>query len=277
MDPTPFTRSPRLKIERAYNHINELRRLSEPLSETLYEIVMREIRPTVLHNNPTAYELSYRPKKPIAETFALIIGDAFHNIRTAFDHMACHILREANTWTTRSGFPFHEARQNLVGDRNFLAIQEAIPNVGDVILNEIRPYSDGEQLLWMASKADRLDKHNMFVPTVAVTNVRNVNMIVGGSIFENASVENDADYPFIFARSYMPITNDGEFRTSVAIRFSEAADFFQNQPVIATLTQIAKLADDAVSMVETAIRQSNSINRHASAERQNDAGLSSSS
>src|SRR6266481_233312 len=96
----PLFSNARSKIERANRHIDELRRRSNPLDRELYEISDPSVRQhaTVIHRNPTVYRVAYRPKVDIPETFAGIIGDAFNNIREAFDFSAVAIV---DAWGTR--------------------------------------------------------------------------------------------------------------------------------------------------------------------------------
>ena len=85
-------RQPRLKAERADKHINELMAASQALPRTLYDLRV-EARTIPPHAKPTNFQLRYQPLKPIAETFALMIGDAIYNLRAALDYLASSIVR----------------------------------------------------------------------------------------------------------------------------------------------------------------------------------------
>nr|MDQ2879190.1 hypothetical protein [Pseudomonadota bacterium] len=82
---------PRLKVERAYAHVDELRSLINPLSPALYTV---EIEPQIVPPNTRSHAsiLAYRPRKPIPETLALLIGDAVHNFRAALDYLFAPIF-----------------------------------------------------------------------------------------------------------------------------------------------------------------------------------------
>src|SRR5260370_6399113 len=88
---------PRSKIERANRHIDELRQRSVPLDKSLYELSNpgQKERRSVIDRFPTRYRVTFRPKQNIPETFAGIIGDAFNNIREAFDYTAAAVV---DTW-----------------------------------------------------------------------------------------------------------------------------------------------------------------------------------
>jgi hypothetical protein len=99
---------PNLKVKRAHRHIDELQRMTDPLDHSLYEITVSKVRRSVLHLDATDYQLTYRPKEPIPETLALIVGDAVHNLRAALDHLAAGILRRWHPKPPdRPFFPMH--------------------------------------------------------------------------------------------------------------------------------------------------------------------------
>src|SRR5260370_19464841 len=89
-DTKTLLNGPRSKIERANRHIDELRQRSVPLDKSLYELSNpgQKVRRSVIDRFPTRYRVTFRPKQNIPETFAGIIGDAFNNIREAFDYTA---------------------------------------------------------------------------------------------------------------------------------------------------------------------------------------------
>jgi hypothetical protein len=87
----------RVKIKGANGNIDRLLKMTSPLDRSLYEIVMEEKRgPFIYLNPPTYYELTYRPKEPIPETLANIIGHAFGDLRSALDYIAQRIIRSGN-------------------------------------------------------------------------------------------------------------------------------------------------------------------------------------
>lgn len=84
----------RVKIKGANGNIDRLRKMTSPLDRSLYEIVMEEkCGPFIYLNPPTHYELTYRPKEPIPETLATIIGHVFGDLRSALDYIAQRIVR----------------------------------------------------------------------------------------------------------------------------------------------------------------------------------------
>src|SRR5258708_251166 len=93
-DTKALLNGPRSKIERANRHIDELRQRSVPLDKSPYELSNpgQKERRTVIDRFPTRYRVTFRPKQNIPETFAGIIGDAFNNIREAFDYTAAAVV-----------------------------------------------------------------------------------------------------------------------------------------------------------------------------------------
>src|SRR5260370_37798363 len=89
-DTKTLLNGPRSKIELANRHIDVLRQRSVPLDKSLYELSNpgQKERRSVIDRFPTRYRVTFRPKQNIPETFAVIIGDAFNNIREACDYTA---------------------------------------------------------------------------------------------------------------------------------------------------------------------------------------------
>lgn len=241
--------SPNLKVKRAHRHIDELRRMTDPLDRSLYEIVLSEERPPAPNMYAAIYYLTYRPKEPIPETLALIVGDAVHNLRAALDHLAGGILR---TWHPKPPdkpfFPMHPVRKHLVTDRWLAAIEEALPGAEELILKEIRPEDGRDERLWSFNSLDNLDKHNLIIPAVSVVRVSNINTRVGTNIMRDCGMGGDAARPFHLIRSdNTPIIIENNFQTAVAVRFGQGTAF-ENEPVVPTLTQIADIVTKTIAV-----------------------------
>jgi hypothetical protein len=138
-------RGPRLKVERAQSHVQSLIDLSSPLSKDLYEICIAPGHTVAILAKPDCIELFYKPLKPIADIFALIIGDTLHNLRSSLDHWAAAIMREATgiQRDKRIYFPFWGEGQDYKSSRAYGAIEGAVPNVAAFIRDEIKPYPSG--------------------------------------------------------------------------------------------------------------------------------------
>jgi hypothetical protein len=237
---------PRLKVERAYRHINELISATEPLSRDLYTI--RVETNVELVGDRIPYALMYRPTKPVPETLALIIGDAVHNLRAALDHLVSGIVATG----VRERFPVHPLRKNLEAAPVLNAIEQALPGAKRLILEEIRPEDGPNETLWAFNGLDNDDKHNLILPTVTVATVRNINARVGNNSYVDCSVGGDGSKPIAIFGTAMPMAAQGDFQTSVEVSFRNG--IFAGEPVVPTLTKIVEVVSKTIDSFERLIR-----------------------
>lgn len=254
--------SPRLKVERARRHIEELRRMSSPLSRELYSVTLESreapARPPFAKGS-LGQTVVYRPLKPIPETFALIIGDASHNLRSALDHLSTAIVRTHKP-SAAINFPMRKTRQEFVVPNKSLKetldlLEQALPGTTKLFLDEIRVDGGPQEPLWAFNSLDNDDKHNLLIPTVTIASIVTPLITVGSNtMMPGGIVGNDAMRTFHLVTSYgLPIVMRGEFSTSVEIRFGQGA-VFGNDPVLPTLGQIAGLVTDTLDKFEALIR-----------------------
>jgi hypothetical protein len=259
-DTKTLLKNPCSKIERASRHIDEIRRRSAPLDRELYELSNPGVkeRRSVIDRDPTCYRITFRPKKDIPETFAGIIGDAFNNIREAFDFTAVAIV---DTWGTRPPgnlyFPITK-RKDLVSHTGFSAIEKAIPGFAELFLKEIRPEDGPNEHLWDFYTLHKDGKHNDYVPVVTVVDIRPFSAASGGITVENCVVGFPATGPRVLFESHLPITMQDNFQTSVDVKFGEGTAF-KDDPVIPTLTQISQLTSETIDWLATLIKRVKNI------------------
>lgn len=252
LDIATITKGARLKTQRAYRHIDEMVRRSDPLDPDLYTVEIQESAPAI-YGYPNTRWLVYRPKKPVPKEMALIMGDAIHNLRSALDHVATAVYRKATGQSGDIHFPFHETRQNLITSASLNAIKRAIPNsdVEGFFCNEVQSYRDGNGGdLWSMNKLDNIDKHNFIIPNVTVASIKG-NVTIGPSTYRDIVVGNDAGKPFGLIKSSVdPISVHGDLEATVDISFPKGG-FFGDEPVIPTLTNLAKRVDETIEAFAT--------------------------
>lgn len=253
MDANLILKSPRAKIKRAYSHIDELRKLTTPLSRDLYALTL-EHGPVVPYANRSQHVLRYRPKDDIAEAVALIIGDFLNNIRSALEHLASGIVR-----TQKPGaevhFPIRRARKDLIAASELAAIEKTLPGSKKLLLDQIRPDGGPNEATWAFASINNDDKHNLLVPTVAVTTIGNLNLRTGGVTLANCAIGFDATREAIVVQSASPIAIENNFQTTVDVRFGQGNPF-ENEPVIPTLLQVAEVVAETLGAFENLIRNS---------------------
>jgi hypothetical protein len=167
-------KGPRLKIQRANRHIDELRERTNPLDRELYEFGVFHEPDSVIHARATHYQLAYRPKESIPEAFAAIIGDAVGNCRAALDHLASAIVRELSSSQGKIYFPITK-RESLAAHNSLPAIEQALPGTTKLLLNDVRPAGGPNETFWDFYSINNDDKHNFFIPVVNVADIVDVN------------------------------------------------------------------------------------------------------
>jgi hypothetical protein len=151
-------KNPRLKVERAQSHIKSLIDLSSPLSKDLYKVRITPAHSVAILAKPDRIHLIYEPIRPIAETFALIIGDVVHNLRSSLDHCAAAVVSDitGNPRDTRVYFPFWGKGQDLKSARGYDSIEKALPQAAVFIREEIKPCEDGNGDLYAVTNLDNM-------------------------------------------------------------------------------------------------------------------------
>ena len=153
---------PWLKVERAEQHINELKAM-------LAGLVADNIERFSIDNQKRALKEG-RPvtSAPIPKHLPTVLGDALHNLRASLDHAYC-ILIEANghTPTEFSRFPFTKDWQSQKGsiEGHVKTGNGPSAKVIDFIGDEIQPFPGGKHRLFDLHRLDIADKHQCILPT----------------------------------------------------------------------------------------------------------------
>lgn len=250
---------PKLKIKRAGEHIDDLRRLTIPLSRDFYSLKLRQSYGTAVEINAPGFTLSYIPTHPIDKILAVIIGDIIHNLYCALEHLAYAIVKEWHPDRGNAGFekgtlnaihfPMSIDRKSLEESARKSPLEQALPGFAKLLLEEIRPDKGRDERFWHINQFHKIDKHRMIIPTVTVTRVDNLNITFGTSRMSHAAAEGDATRPInIFSSSIpMPINND--FRVLCNVTFDKSG-IFAGEAVVPTLTQMSQVISEAIASVE---------------------------
>jgi hypothetical protein len=154
---------PRLKIERAGKHLNNLER---------HMRLFREKQPEVLTHQPEpdAADYVYYRLGQAPASFGLFVGDFAHNLRSALDHLAWQLaLLTTKTPGDRTEFPIFEKEP----EKGFLTAEGVKRRIGDIpdeaqrLIEALQPYHrpEGAQRdpLWQLHRLDVIDKHRLLV------------------------------------------------------------------------------------------------------------------
>lgn len=156
---------PKLKIDRARKHIDEI----EDWLETISEENAEEARKYKAEDpERVSHQLSLRRPPGFSRIAAPIIGDAVHNLRSALDLAACAIVAAGGVDDpSKTYFPLRTPFQTLVASNDYQAIDRASVPHAAVILNYVKDYEAKETcLLWLLNQLNRIDKHQLLTPTL---------------------------------------------------------------------------------------------------------------
>ncbi|HCG8627367.1 TPA: hypothetical protein NJ539_002685 [Vibrio parahaemolyticus] len=238
--------SPRLKLKRAYKHIEELVSITEPLSKELYEV---KVEPISEPSKPVVRsKLVYRPTQPVAESIGLIIGDVINNFRSALDHMASGIVREQ--YSKKSPyFPMSVTREELADNKYLPVLDKALPGSRALILDTIRPEGNPDNAYWAFHKLDNDSKHNVILPTVSALSIDNINLVSSGNRMTNYGVGGDATRQIDILHSDAPILIQKTYTVSIEMKFPMDSEL-SGQPVIESLRKIGDIVTSTIDEFE---------------------------
>jgi len=241
-----------LKIGRADKHVSEF-----------YSEVVRYIK-----ENPHSVRVEFDPHagcdaihlfapgKVFPEDISLPIGDAVHNICTAFDYMWYEFVSIFAVPSPYTKFPFHETEtgvMNAISQRN---IPPSLKEVGEFIVNAVQPYKGSNTKFWELHNLDITDKHEYLIPRLGMISVWTI----------RAEAEDGTEIALPKVRTVIPgfppsvfrcighrnikITNNGE----MAIHVLFAQGPFEGLQVEQTLTHFIKAPSEMIEGVRSRIQ-----------------------
>jgi hypothetical protein len=243
-----LSRSPRLKIERAKHHINDLHsRIADFGATDFYSLNAEK-------NIETAEcRLKVEVEKPFPDDFALIIGDTVHNLKSALDVTVNEVVfRRLNRYDDYTRFPLRKTKDNLVSALNGGLIKQASEAVVEFIVNAVKPYKGGNDALWSLHDLNILDKHRLLLPVMQVTSI--IDFCAEddrGNRMENATlvVTRNRAVTLFASSGNIKITNKGK---AIPLAFFDKGLPMEGQPVVPSLIQLTELVSNIVEGIESA-------------------------
>jgi hypothetical protein len=146
---------PRLKVERARQHIADLETHIAEFHKRAPYLVVREEDPKT---GDLVWRVRVREQPP--PSLALLAGDAVHNLRTALDHLMWQlVLANGHEPDDQTMFPItaNATRFRAGGPRRMKgASARAV-----AAIRAAKPYKGGNDLLWRLHRLDANDKHRL--------------------------------------------------------------------------------------------------------------------
>jgi hypothetical protein len=212
--------------------------------------------------------------EPLPVQIPLSIGTAVHSLRSALDTAVSALMfRARGREDARENFPVHETEREL---RNSFAdghrtcpdchttrptrgknasIREHFPDLERVILDEFRPWRDGNFPLWAISKLDNIHKHRMILPILADVSWSNagffsINPQGGGQWNVGCTYSLSPGSTMLLARNsnQLSITEQGVFTASLA--FPDGIPL-AGQPVIPALANLIVLVTNIIDTLKS--------------------------
>lgn len=153
-----------LKVKRAKKHIGDLdTALNTFLGTNPYKVGSKDH--PVLKDATTFF---VEKADPIPPDIPVICGDAIHNLRSALDHLAWHLVEcSGHSAGTHTGFPIYDpsAFKNQKEEAKFFErkTQGMRTEITDAIRAQ-QPYKGGNDTLWAIHDLDIVDKHHLLLP-----------------------------------------------------------------------------------------------------------------
>lgn len=179
---------PLRKVDWAKQHVDKLEReVREFADRNPYRIV---VEPSFQPNNPAMISLAVRFREEMPDEFALLVGDALHNLRSSLDHLACCLV-PGGTSDPECSFPFAKSESAFEQTMLSRPIRKAKPIAIDGI-RKLKPYPGGNDTLYGLHLIDNLDKHRLLLPVIGASGLKNSFVVKfgdlpGASVFDMKS------------------------------------------------------------------------------------------
>lgn len=254
---------PKLKLEWAKRHINELKAtIGEFFESEPYELV-HEVDSQTGEN---VYRL--RVHKSVPVELSAILGDAVHNLRAALDQLVCTLIRlNSNFPKGMQGFPIATSGEDY---ESF--VRKRIAGVStkvERLIFRLKPYRGGNRRLWLLHQLDILDKHDGILPVSAAHAMTLIRYTMPGMFVgpDGTFRLGGGGRPFRTdwgipdkAQTIMPLTDNVEFyrspsglqeevRANISITFDQS-EIAQGRPVVETLDDFAHFIEKLIGVVE---------------------------
>lgn len=160
-----------LKIERAKQHIADLDvAIRSFCNSDPYTLRIKE-KPEIQH-----VALYVDSVSPLPDEIALIVGDAVHNLRSAFDHLAWQLVEAGGgTPNHHTYFPICETPHQFASAIGQGEINKMRAGANEVI-EALQLYASGDRTIWNLNALDRIDKHRLVLTVTTFLNAWGINI-----------------------------------------------------------------------------------------------------
>lgn len=176
------------------------------------------------------YLLKFSANQEIITRFAIICGDATHNLRTALDFVWYELTAADTTIPPHKiKFPVYPTRERLEGFIASRKGQKSIAGLSGKLLDTIKPYKGGNVIgdsIYALHQLDIRDKHRLLIPQVQVSHVWD-------PAAEDSASE-DVLYEVNIINTF-GVKDKHQGKLCASMIFGEGAEPVEGQPVTETL------------------------------------------
>lgn len=164
-------------------------------------------------------------------------GDAIHNLASSLDYLWSSLARQAEPdLARRAHFPRHETRQNLIDMVSKSPVTKAFPVIEELILNNIKPYKDGNFRLWTVGKLDNIDKHRLLFAAMSIAKFGKFRAVSeDGSVIDLSYSTGKTPGPELTLGFAAPFKLNDDAELTVDVVFHEPEILPPSQPILKTL------------------------------------------
>jgi hypothetical protein len=236
--------SSRLKIKRANRHIKDLEAVIQAFLKTDFYRLVNDVDPKTGHQLFKLQDISSPPTE-----ISLIVGDAVHNLRSALDHAMVTILGKKGN---QVAFPVAKNRDNPGAHSTYGIIKEALPDLANLLTNNIGIHDTGDACIWSISALDNIDKHNLLIAMASVYELRGISL-------EDKARNNRIDNMTVrvgpggtvsllqYGGGDMKIKSKGQ--AAAAVLFAKGQPL-EGKPIVPTLLKLSEIALQAIQTLE---------------------------
>jgi hypothetical protein len=233
----PALSSSRAKIERAKDHFNNL---CSALNARGAEQADRPVS-TQFDSQRRSFEIPQEESPPTSD-WALAVGDIVHNLRSALDHLAVQLaILNGNTMEQASAVVFPvclthreflkstKRFKNLVSPSALTALEWAQPYYAA----KVRNLPAENNVLWIISKLDNIDKHRILVIIEEAGTITNVTVTSEDGWISKPPIQRDVWVPIedrveLASVDFSGVDFEGQEKVNMDVHAS--VDVFLNEP-----------------------------------------------
>lgn len=248
--------SSKLKVNRAKRHIVELNNnIIDYIKSKPYRVVVEQ------DTKSTNHLWTLRVRNEVPPDFAVIIGDAIHNLRSALDLLASTLVGLSGESTKDVYFPFVDSFDCMESAIKKRHIDRAGEDIVEII-RSLKPYKGGNEMLRAIHDLDITDKHKTLIPATHYVGIKNFQMVnASGPLItiNNLRVGPIKDGQIIMSLPPARNIKVGQyFQPSFEITFGEGQPL-ERKPILETLHELAKIVNDIIDLFSVHISNKNKI------------------